>query len=213
MQRALVIGRCRHAAVSQRMTAATGRSRLGWLCRGVGCTGTLALSVAVAACGGSSPAAPTPAAVTPVAGDWRWNVRLTSITGGDCASGVFQPSVGITYAQALRLQQDGSTVTGQSNATIYGVNCEFAGTVAGSSLALRSTSCAPLIVGTIPLPVTCASGVTRLLHSVAATANLVISGNSGSGTYTETFPVSSEDGQQFDPLTVNGTVTMVRTDR
>lgn len=148
--------------------------------------------------------------VAQVAGEWRWNVRLTSITGGDCAGGVFQPSVGITYAQGLRLQQDGSAVTGQSNATIYGVNCEFAGTVAGSSLSLRSTSCAPLIVGTIPLPVTCASGVTRRRHSLAAAANLVISGDTGSGTYTEIFPVSSEDGQQFEPLTVNGTVTMTR---
>lgn len=189
------------------------RSCPGWVPRAAGCTGTLALSFAVAACGGSSPAAPTPVAVTPVAGEWRWSVRLTSITGGDCASGVFQPSVGITYAQLLRLQQDGAAVTGHSNATIYGVDCEFAGTLAGSSLALRSTSCAPLIVGTVPLPVTCASGAVRQLHAVSAAANLVISANTGSGTYTETFPVSSEEGQQFEPLTVNGTVTMVRTDR
>ena len=59
--------------------------------------------VLLSACWGSSPSSPLPTMVQ-VGGQWRIAVRINSVTGGECASSIFQPEVGrmITASHAAR---------------------------------------------------------------------------------------------------------------
>ena len=97
-------------------------------------------------------------------GQWNWAVRITSVTGGDCANTLFQHAVGRVYAQSMALQQDGSSLSGKAPATVYGVDCTLTGSITGTELSLPTSSCAPLLIGTLPIPLTCSGGTVRNLH-------------------------------------------------
>ena len=157
-----------------------------------------------------SPAGPSQSTLAELGGQWTWAVRITSATGGDCANTLFQHAVGRVYSQTITLQQNGSSISAKAPATVYGVDCSFTGSVTASELLLPTSSCAPLLVGTLPIPLTCSGGTVRNLHPLSVSANLRRTGNPWTGDYKETFPVSSETGQQFEPLVILGSVTMSR---
>lgn len=159
---------------------------------------------------GHSPAAPSQGAPAELGGQWTWAVLITSATGGDCANTLFQHSVGRVYSQTITLQQNVSSISAKAPATVYGVECSFNGSVTTSELLLPTSSCAPLLVGTLPIPLTCSGGAVRHLHPLNVSANLKHTGNSWTGNYKETFPVTSETGQPFEPLVILGSVTMSR---
>ena len=171
---------------------------------------SLALVVLLSACGGGNPAAPQPSIVQ-VAGQWRIAVRINSVTGGDCASSIFQPEVGRTIAQTLTLQQDGTTLSGTAPLTVYGVDCDFTGTAGPNNIALKTSRCSPLLTPTAGIPVTCPSGVVRHLLSVSASTDVIMTNNNaGSGAYTETFVVTNPAGQPVEPMVLSGAVTLTR---
>ena len=173
--------------------------------------GSLILSASLAACGGGTPSAPAPAAIVEVAGQWRFAVRITGVTGGDCLNPVFATAVNRVYAQTLTLQQNGATLTGGVPGTIYGVDCSLTGTATQNSISLRTPGCAPLRSEAAPaIPVSCPSGGELWITSPAVTADLTFNGTTGTGTYAETFTVTSAAGQQVSTMTVNGSVTMTR---
>ncbi|MBA3638474.1 MAG: hypothetical protein M3541_06365 [Acidobacteriota bacterium] len=139
-------------------------------------------------------------------------MRITSVTGGDCLNPVFASSVDRVYSQTLSLQQDGSALTGRVPATIYGVDCNLTGTATRNALSLRSSDCSPLGSPASPsIPVACSSGGELRITSPTVAADITTSGSSGTGTYSETFIVTSPTtGQQVSTMTVNGSVTMTR---
>ena len=118
--------------------------------------------------------------------------------------------VAAAYSQRITLQQNGASLSGTAPATVYGVDCSFTGSVTASELTLPTSACAPLLVGTLPIPLTCSGGTVRNLHPLSVSANLRRTGNSWMGDYKEVFPVTSETGQQFEPLVIQGSVTMLR---
>ncbi len=169
--------------------------------------------VLAGACGGSSPSAPAPTTSVQVGGQWRFAVRITSVTGGDCLNPLFASFVDRVYSQTLSLQQDGSALTGRVPATIYGVDCNLTGTATQNAISLSGSTCSPL--GGSPafpsIPVACPTGGELRITSPAVAASITMSGTSGTGTYSETFIVTSPTtGQQVSTMTVNGSVTMTR---
>jgi hypothetical protein len=170
----------------------------------------LAATVCLSAACGQSPAGPSQETLAELGGQWTWAVRITSATGGDCANTLFQHSVSRVYSQTITLQQNGSSIAAKAPATVYGVDCSFTGSITPSELILPTSSCAPLLIDTLPIPLTCSGGTVRNLHPLNVSANLRRTGSSWTGDYKETFPVSSETGQQFEPLVILGSVTMSR---
>ena len=170
---------------------------------------TLLLAFLHGACA-DSPAAPSPGVAADVGGQWSWAVQITNASGGECANTLFQHAVGRLYSQTITLQQDGSSLSGKAPATVYGVECTFTGSVTASELSFPTGSCAPLLIGTLPIPLTCSGGPVRQLHPLTVSANLRRTGGVWTGDYKETFPVTSEAGQQFEPLVILGSVTMSR---
>ena len=172
---------------------------------------TLALVITGSSGGcGHSPAGPSQGMLAELGGQWTWAVRITSATGGDCANTLFQHSVGRVYSQTIKLEQNAASISAKAPATVYGVDCSFTGSVTASELLLPTSSCAPLLVGTLPIPLTCSGGSVRQLHPLSVSASLRRMANSWTGEYKETFPVTSETGQQVEPLVILGSVTMSR---
>jgi len=170
----------------------------------------LAVTVCLSAACGQGPSGPSQETLAEVGGQWSWAVRITSATGGDCANTLFQHSVSRVYSQTITLQQNGSSIAAKAPATVYGVDCSLTGSVTASELALPTSSCAPLLVDALPIPLTCSGGTVRNLHPVNVSANLRRTGSWWTGEYKETFPVTSETGRQLDPLVIVGSVTMSR---
>ena len=171
--------------------------------------GALILASLLAACSGSSPSAPTPPAIAQVTGQWRFAVRITGITGGDCLSTTFNFNVNRVFAQTLTLQDDGSSLTGRVPGTVYGVDCNLTGTATQNGISLRTPACAPLGSEAAPaIPVSCLSGGELMITSPAVAADITLNGGTGTGTYSETFNVTTPTGQPGSPMTLNGTVTM-----
>jgi len=177
------------------------------------CLGSLTLALIITGTSGgcgNGPAAPSQGRPAELGGQWNWAVLITSATGGDCANTLFQHTVGRVYSQTITLQQNASDISAKAPATVYGVDCSFTGSVTASELLLPTSNCAPLLVGTLPIPLTCSGGTVRNLHPLSVSANLRRTGNSWTGEYKETFPVTSQAGQQFEPLVILGSVTMSR---
>ena len=170
----------------------------------------LAVTVCVNGACGHSPAGPSQDTLVELGGQWIWAVRITSASGGDCANTLFQHSVSRVYSQTITLQQNGSSISAKAPATVCGVECSFTGSVTTSELSLPFGNCAPLLIGPLPIPLTCSGGTVRNLHPLSVSANLKRTGGSWTGDYKETFPVTSETGQQFEPLVIPGSVTMSR---
>ena len=179
--------------------------------------GALILPFLLCACGGGSPSAPTPSGSAPtpsgvvqVAGQWQFSVRITSITGGGCLSSSFAFNVGRVFTQPLTLQQDGSALTGGVPATVYGVGCNLTGDATQSAISLRTPACEPLLIPGVPIPVQCPSGGELMIFSPAVAADITTNGNTGTGTYSETFNVSTRAGEPVTPMTLTGSATMTR---
>ena len=49
-----------------------------------------------------------------------------------------------------------------------------------------------------------------MITSPAVAADIATNGNTGTGTYAETFNVTTPDGQPVPPMTLSGSVTMTR---
>lgn len=102
-------------------------------------------------------------------------------------------------------------MTGRVPATVYCVDCNLTGTATQSSISLRTPACAPLRSEAAPaIPVPCLSGGELMITSPAVAANITTNGNTGTGTYSETFNVTTPAGQPVSPMTINGSVTMTR---
>jgi hypothetical protein len=148
----------------------------------------LAVTVCLSGACGQSPAGPSQDTSVQLFGQWTWAVRITTATGGDCANTLFQHSVGRVYSQTMTLQQNGSSIAAQAPATVYGVDCSFTGSVTASELSLPTSSCAPLRIERLPIPLTCSGGTVRNLHPLNVSANLRRTGSSWTGDYKERFP-------------------------
>lgn len=173
--------------------------------------GALILPSLLAGCGGASPSSPSPPTVAQVGGQWRFSVRITGVTGGGCLSASFAPEVNRVFTQTLSLQQDGSALTGRVPGTVYGVDCNLTGTATPSGISLRTPACAPLRSEAAPaIPVACQSGGELLITSPAVAADITTNGNSGMGTYSETFNVTTHAGEPVPSMTLSGSVTMTR---
>ena len=156
-------------------------------------------AVAMIGCGGDG--SPTgPAAVAQVAGVWSLSTTVTSVTGGECFSGVFQALVGARGTGTIQIQQSGSSLTATSTDNATGGSCTYSGTAGSNSIAVNTTSC----TASDALGATCPNGAGQRnvrLQTGGVSANL--SGNTLNGTAAETYNVTTTGGAPVGTLVIN----------
>jgi hypothetical protein len=102
-------------------------------------------------------------------------------------------------------------VTGRVPGTVFGVDCNLTGNATQSGISLRTPACVPLLTDPgVPIPVACPSGGELMMTSPAVAADITTNGNTGTGTYSETFNVSTRAGEPVTPMTLTGSATMTR---
>ena len=166
----------------------------------------LAVCIGGPSCGeGGSPPSPS---IVQVAGVWQASVLTTAVTGGECAP-EFQHLVGTPLSRfTLTLEQRGAELTGRSNVTSAPVTtCDFTGTAGRNSIALSAT-CNSMFLNYI----VCAPNLEgREVRLQTATANITITGDSGTGAYVETHSVAvPPHGRVVGSLTFTGRATLTR---
>jgi hypothetical protein len=168
---------------------------------------TVAIVMAAVACGdGKSTTAPTPTIVN-VAGLWTATLRMTSVSGGECVGPSWGYLVGQQDTYTLQVTQNGSALTARATSTSEGVSTDFSGTAGTNTISLNATvSPDAWIYGA-----TCTSGEKRDVQMTAGTINGTINGNTGSGTYVETYNVFLAGTRNaVGVLTFTGSFTMTR---
>ncbi|MBI4264116.1 MAG: hypothetical protein HY657_07060 [Acidobacteria bacterium] len=169
--------------------------------------GLLAAALAGAAigCGGKSPTEPS-ATVAQVAGTWTVTSTVTSVSGGECLSGVFQGLVGSRGTGTIQVQQTGSALS-VSGDTDAGVRCTYAGTAGSSSISLTATACtAP----TDNVDISCFSGAVRRIRHQSSRLDATVSGSTMSGTENLTASITTSQGSSVGTLTINSTFTATK---
>jgi hypothetical protein len=168
----------------------------------------VAVFFAVACSGGSkSPSTPSPPPVAQVAGFWRVNSTLTSVSGGDCLDVLFQSSIGNVDQTTAQITQNGAALTAITTDTATGATCNYEGTAGANSFTLNWTRCD---IGVLT-GLRCPSGAIRDLRLVTSSFTGTASGNSANGTTGETWNVFI--GGTLAPagiLQANGTFTATR---
>jgi hypothetical protein len=137
----------------------------------------------VAACGGSSPAAPS--AAPRVSGAWIGHSTLTMVSGGECVGSTLAAAVGSRDIFSARVQQTDSelaaSVTFQGNQT----SCLYRGRTTNEAVSLDFASCPAGRKESF----VCSSGATRQLEIVGSRVAAQNTGRTGTGTETTTINV------------------------
>jgi hypothetical protein len=121
--------------------------RVEWL-------GASALVLVMAACGSSTPTAPS---APDVSGPWLGEVTLSDFDGGECLAGTFHDIAGLPGQFHATLMQTGARVTATMDIDHTGAVCTFTGSIQGDQLLLAATNCSdPRIVA-----LSCPNGTSR----------------------------------------------------
>ncbi len=166
------------------------------------------LALVAAACGSSSPSAPSLVLTGPdFGGTWTGTSTASSFTGGDCLAPLLAPTVGSTSNITLTITESGANVT-LTTAGANGSTCTYTGSSNGSSIALNWTRCEPpLTLGTAQCP----SGESRDVRLVSSAISAALTNNQLTGTETESYDVLvSGTSTSVGPLVLNSTFTATR---
>lgn len=159
----------------------------------------------ITGCGGSNggPAAPS---TIQVAGLWRGPVTISSVTGGECVGAAIQTVIGSASTYTIAITQTGSSLTARSTEVDTGLTCDFTGTAGQNSVTLNTTRC-----DILALDVICPNGARRTVAIQASSMNATVNGNSATGTYGETYNVTSTlTGAGVGLMVINGNLSMTR---
>ena len=144
-------------------------------------------------CGSTTPTAPF---VPQVSGSWVGEGTLTSFTGGECLTPLFEELKGIPTQFRGSLAQTGNNVTATLSIDHVGGTCSYAGSIGGDTLVLNATSCDREGIAGL----SCADGAVRDIRWQASSLTARIIDAGMTGTFIET-----------DAIAVSGTSTNVGT--
>jgi len=157
----------------------------------------------IAACGSSSPAAPS---IAQVGGVWTGNVTQTGATSttGECLA-FFQQSNGGSDRYTVSITQTGSDLTATASSQSSGQSCNYTGTAGATTVSLNATACNP-----VGYAVVC-NGLARDVVINARSVTGTVSGNTISGTTGETWNVVVHNtSTPVGIVTVNNTFSIVK---
>ena len=169
-------------------------------------TALMTLCTFLAACSSDAPLSPTPRTDADVAGAWRGTMRITSVTGEQCAAEL-QFLVGTSSEFRLTLTKTGGSLTGTLD--MASGSCELAGGIQGNAVSLMSTACRP--PGRTVFFTSCGPDAGRELaiRSMSLQANVAGESASGSHTYVEQINLPL-GGTTVGSVTYAGNVAMSR---
>lgn len=176
---------------------------------------TVAVGLALTACGGgdsnngtSTPTTPSAPTIAQVGGVWTGSVVQTSASGGDCVGPFFQQSNGASDRYTVTISQSGTFLTATASSQTSGSSCTYSGTAGSNTLALNFLDCQ----SGAAYRVTCAGGFQRDIYLRARSITGTVSGNVINGTTGETwnvYPVGTMSNP-FGNLIVNDGFTFSR---
>lgn len=147
----------------------------------------LVVAASCAACGSDSPAAPAAPATANVAGVWRANAVVTTVTGGECvgATLIGLGFIGATSTSNAAINQNGSNLSVGVTALSNGATCNYTGSVGASALTLTWVNCSAANL----IAIRCSNGSVRdaLLQNSGISGN--VSGNTLFGTEADSYNV------------------------
>jgi hypothetical protein len=140
---------------------------------------------AATACSSDSPSMPSPPPAQ-IAGVWRGNATVTTVTGGECFAGIFQPLIGIAASTAVSVTQNGGSINATATSPSSGASCSYSGSVGQTAVVLNATGCTASDVIGAHCP---GSGLLRDIRLQTGAINGTVTGNSIGGTEAETYNV------------------------
>ena len=161
---------------------------------------------ALAACGSSS-SMPTPQPLQ-LAGIWTMTETRTSVTGGECLDGTFQPTVGTSNPMTMTFTQNGTSLNATGTGQSSGVTCSWSGTADVDRFALTLLSCQQ---NANQFGLHCANGAVRDLRIASSGISVVVTAAGYAGTKSDTYNVDvGGTFTQVGALVVSSNVTMTK---
>ena len=145
----------------------------------------IATLVGSVSCGKNSPTGPSAPSFVQIAGLWSYSARLATVAGGECVGPLLQATIGAVEAGTMSVTQSGGTLSARATNSSSGLTCDYNGTAGASSVTLNWTRCdVGIITGA-----TCPNGARRDLEMISRSITATVTGNSASGTSSETWNV------------------------